>query len=631
MPEQAEMRVTDGQVDFSGGIDSGRVPTIQSEQNPTGLPRNQLAWLTNATVRGGGITQRTGWTKLATVHDGSALYQCGFMYDASALGGLPYLILSIGGRQYQVRVDTDNLVKDITGIAGNVNPATVAKGYHCQAERFLIIQAGDNVTLPLFWDGVTMRRSLGLLAYPGVSELPPATCMDYYMGRLWYAQGRQYTAGDIVRGPAGTLPYDYYDSALKVTENPMAIGGDGFVVPTEAGNIRALTHSANLDTALGQGQLFAMTRKSIYSLDVPVSRTDWVASTNSNQPLQRVVQINYGTPSDRSVVKVNGDLFYQTSEPGIRSLTMAVRYFQQWGNTGIANNEERLLQFNDRGLLPYGSGILWNNRLWQTALPIDTPVGVAHQAIIPLDFDIITTLGSKLAPAWEGMYEGLNFLQLFTGDFGGRERAFAVIHSRDDGSIQVWELTDYAKFENGDNRVSWWFETPAYTWWDTFKLKKLDSAELWFDKLFGTVDFTAYYRPDQDPCWHLWTSWQECAARSSAENVTNPTDYPTQSYREQYRATKAFPNPPIECSVTGRPSNVAYQFQVKIEVKGWCRIRGFMMHALPVSKQPFLGMTCGNTPTLGPKSVVVPGTKVLTTADGILITTDAGDSIQILP
>ncbi len=630
MADEAQIRITDGQVDFSGGIDSGRVPTIQSDQNPTGLPRNQLAWLTNATVRGGGITQRTAWTKLAKVHDGSVVYQGGAMYDASALGELPYLILSVGGRQYQIRVDTDNSVHDITGIPANVNPATVAKGYLCQAERFMIIQAGDNVTLPLFWDGVTMRRSHGLLPYPGVSELPPAGPMDYYMGRLWYAQGRQYTAGDIVKGPSGTAPYDYYDAVLKVTENPLAIGGDGFVVPTEAGNIRALTHSANLDTALGQGQLFAMTRKSIYSLDVPVSRLDWVASGNNNQPLQRVVQINYGTPSDRSVVKVNGDLFYQTSEPGIRSLTMAVRYFQQWGNTGIANNEERLLQFNDRSLLAFGSGILWNNRLWQTALPVTTPVGVAHQAIIPLDFDIITTLGAKLPPAWEGMYEGLDFLQLFTGDFGGRERAFAAIHSREDGSIQVWELTDYQKFENGDNRVSWWIETPAYTWGDSFKLKKLDSAELWIDKLFGTVDFTAYYRPDQDPCWHLWTSWQECAARNPAE-LGKDEPYPTQTYREQYRATKAFPTPPNECSVTGRPSNVGYQFQVKLEIKGWCRVRGLMLHAIPVVKQPFLGMTCGNVPVPGAAKPVPKTINVLSTADGVLLTTDGGEFIQILP
>lgn len=634
MAGSSELRLTDGQVDFSGGVDSGRVPTIQSDQNPTGLPRNQLAWLCNATVRGGGITQRTGWTNLATVNDGTAIYQGGFMYDATATGGFPYLVLSIGGHIYRVRVDTDNSVEDIS-IPGDFNPSDTPKAFFCQAERFLVIQAGDYLTnpvptLPLFWDGVTMRRSNGILPYPGTSEIPPAGPMDYYMGRLWYAQGRQYTAGDIVQGPSGTLPYNFYDSVLKVTENPLAIGGDGFIVPTEAGNIRALSHTANLDTALGQGQLFVFTRKSVYSLDVPVTRADWIASTSNNQPLQKVVQINYGTSSDRSVVKVNGDMFYQTAEPAIRSLTLAVRYFQQWGNTQISNNEERLLNFNDRGLMEFGSGILWDNRLWQTALPVRTPVGVAHQTIAPLDFDIISSLGTKLPPAWEGHYEGLDFLQLFTGDFGGNERAFAVVHSRLDDSIQVWELTDYQRAENGDNRISWYVEFPAYTWADLFKLKKLDSAELWIDKLFGTVDFTVYYRPDQDPCWHLWTSWKECAARNSEEDVNNPASYPLLPYREQYRATKVFPNPPVECSVTGRPSNIGYSFQVKIEIKGWCRIRGLMAHALPVAKQPFLGSVCAPASRLA-QSTVSTKVNILTTVGGDPIVSDDGGEIEILP
>src|SRR5262249_16452120 len=149
------------------------------------------------------------------------------------------------------------------------NPNTV-KAYFEQAEEFLIIQSGDNATLPLFWDGNTLRRSKGITdrtkgpPYPnGVNEIPAATAMDYFMGRLWYAQFRQYSAGDIVGGPSGSnvAPtfYNFRDSLLNVTENPLVLGGDGFTVPTQSGNIRALKHSANLDTALGQGQLFIFT------------------------------------------------------------------------------------------------------------------------------------------------------------------------------------------------------------------------------------------------------------------------------------------------------------------------------------------------------------------------------------
>lgn len=579
------VRITDGQWDFSGGIDSGRVTTIASELAPHGLQRNQLAWLTNATVRGGGILQRTGWRFRARVHNGNALFQGGFLYEPDFAD--PYLVVSIAGRIYQIRVDTDYSVVDITG--ASPNPALERQSFFVQAEKFLVIQAGDNATLPLIWDNATMRRSNGIGGAPP-NEIPAATAMDYYMGRLWYAQGRTYSAGDIVGGESGTSANDFRDAVLRVTENPLALGGDGFTVPTNAGNIRALKHSANLDTALGQGNLYVFTRKVIYALTVPVTRVEW---SQSKEPLQRVVQITNGTYGDRCIAQINGDLFYQSTD-GIRSLLLAIRYFQQWGNTPISENENRVLQFNDRSLMRFASAIEFDNRLWQTALPVDTVNGVASQAIIPLDFDLISSLQEKLPPAWEGMYEGLDVLQMFSGDFGGRERAFAVISSRVDDSIQVWEFTDAERFENGDNRVNWFIETPAYIFGKEFELKTLNGGEIWFDKLFGTVQVLVEYRVDADPCWIFWHETTICAARSTCEDVHNPICYPEQGFREGYKWPITLPEPPLNpCQeMNSRPSNIGYQFQVKITLKGWCRIRGILVHAIPVDKAPYDGLTC---------------------------------------
>src|ERR1035441_3921950 len=77
-------------------------------------------------------------------------------------------------------------------------PSSQPHAYFAQGEQFLVIQAGDGSTLPLFWDNSLIRRSLGLTGTP--RELPAAAAMTYYMGRLWYAYGdlRTYTAGDIV-------------------------------------------------------------------------------------------------------------------------------------------------------------------------------------------------------------------------------------------------------------------------------------------------------------------------------------------------------------------------------------------------------------------------------------------------
>ena len=699
-------------------------------------------------MRGGSISPRSGWQPLCTVHPGNALYQGGWLYDNSLQGGFPYLMLSIGGEMFQVRVDTDNSVVNLSAAFGISDPATVQEAFFTQGEEFMVKQAGDGITLPLFWDGTILRRSNGLNAtlgtvgnalgfnapniYPGpvpafvdidltpggysgavnqrffingnqdaqymqfvpanrinlrnsygavagtvlpagslvksyttgavlatllldsiipvgapingtyvtpncppqdvlingihlkaeavalpalaaghiyavninqtattnnpltstlqaALELPAATCMDYYMGRLWYAQDRTYTAGDIVGGDSGTTGTKKRDSILKVTENPLALAGDGFAVPTNAGLIRALRHTANLDTATGTGQLYAFTRTAVYSLNVPVTRADWV---NSKEPLQRVALITNGAYGDRGIVNVNGDLFFQSSD-GVRSLFVAIRNFGQWGNTPISSNIDRILNFNDRSLMRFASGIQFDNRLLEAQLPYMTAVGPAFKSLAVLDFDLLSTLSEKLPPAWEGNWNGMPVLQMFQGDFGGRQRAFAVV-LQEDGSIGVWEISKDDRRDNGDNRIEWKFETPAYEWGKIFELKKLDGLELWLDRIFGTVDILVEYRPDAEACWQFWNSTQLCSARTSCEDVDNPILYPCQPYGENDKFSLVFPTPPTpNCqSLNRRPMDRGYQFQCRVTVKGSCRVRGDMVFSVPEQRAPFLNMSC---------------------------------------
>lgn len=615
MPNSAVTAV-DGALDFSGGVDSIRVPTIQSEKNPNGLPRNSLAWLDNGRLRDGGITSRSGWLLRGTIHDGSALFQGKYMYHP--LGANPYEIYSIGGRIY--RVDCENFsVIDLSAIFSLTNPPNEPFANFVQGEEFLIIQAGDlglggpvipgttdlnGNTLPLFWDGATLRRSLGL---PG-GELPAALSMEYYMGRIWYAQGRQYTAGDIVQGPSGTLPYDFRDSILKVTENPMAIGGDGFVVPTQDGNIRALKAGGAIDAALGQGRLFVFTRKAVYALQVPVTRANWIAASNANQPLQTVVQLINGSVNDRSIVAVNGDLYYQSLEPGIRSLMQSVRYFNQPGNRQISANEQRILQFNNRELMRGSTGMLFDNRMYQSALPKQTPQGIVHQALIPMDFIPISSFGLDKEPIWEGMNEGIDILQLAVGDFGGRERAFATTVSRETGTIDLWEITNTSKTDKIDgeegNRFVTIVEFPALTWAGTIgelNLKKLVAAEFGIDRVSGTVNFFLQWRPDSQACYLDWTQWKICSPRNinetSTETVLNPVSYPLPECLESYRSNMVTPRPPENCaSATGRPAYIGYQMQCRLIFKGFCRIRSFQLHAEPFDRQLYSLITCTGEP-----------------------------------
>lgn len=689
--------MVDGSLDFSGGVNSYLATTLQSANNPNGLRRNQLSWADNCTVRGGGITQRNGWLRIGALPVVD-LYQGKFLYDPGQAN--PYFIYCIAGNVWKVDPDNPSAAINLSAVFGVTMPASLERVWFCQAEMFLVIQAGDGVTLPLFWDGAILRRSIGIvnnivpgpvvpapptvytfglpanlllpniafkipfigsttnvlisIPYPGVvgdigtmgvlgtfeimailpgnvitiktissnfenqnvaatpavtftinnsvvppipgggyNEIPTAGPMVYYMGRLWYAQGRRYIAGDIVGGPSGSLPYEFRDAVIHVTENPLALGGDGFTVPSESGNITALSYNANINTQLGQGQLYIFTEKQIYSLTVPVTRTDWTGATANNQPMQTVVQITNGSVNDRSIVAVNGDLFFQSLEPSIRSLQISVRNFQQWSNTPIAVNEQRILQFNDRGLLRFASGIEFDNRLIETALPFQCPVGVAHQALIPLNFDVISTLDQQLPPVWEGMYEGMAILELAEASFGGRQRAFATVWSEIDRNIQIWELTNFSRFEDVDNRVSWYIEFPAFTWGQEFEMKKLVSAELWFDKIFGEVNYWMDYRPDGDPCWYPWHQWKICTARDQCEDVHQPCPVYPKQLRESFRQTITLPLPPYVCeTVSGRPANIGFQFQCRLSIKGWCRCRGLLLKAQHVESELYNDLVC---------------------------------------
>lgn len=770
MAADSRSRITTGQIAFAGGVDSGKVPSLASDGNPNGLRPDQLAWANNSTVRGAGIHPRPGLSYLCTL-PANGLFQGASMYDPDE--DYPYIITSIAGVIYRIRVDTDNSVQNI-GISGNENPATPTKAYFCQGEQFMVIQAGDYTTLPLFWDGVSMVRSRGLqasaisgatftvpaigeavlatlgapyggepnqifqigayryqqiaynqryqvelvatgqtwpsvpespsgqtfslpagftlklladqstqaislvqaisgtldvsgppftstpitgyfnsatlsavgydytygsfvfpngstvnefrlqltadfLAAPGANEvwlvnlddpragevvttdteasqLPAGGPMDYYMGRLWVANGREYVAGDIVGlTTSGNGQYDFRDSILAMTENTYTVSGGAFIVPNNSGNITALSHPANVDSALGEGALKVFTRKAIYSTTVTPDRTAWISLQT---PLQRIEQLNYGTGADRSVVPVNGDLFYRSID-GVRSLIEAVRYFSQWGNTPISNEMERVVSVDDKGLLDFASSIVFNNRLLMTCQPYQTDYGVAHKGIMSLDFDVLSSMSGKLPPAWEGVWEGLRILQLLKGDFGGQERAFAIVHSTLSGNLEVWEITEAGEEDSGrlgDNRIVWSFETPSYDFGSPFSYKTLESLEIWADEMSGRCEFKVEYKNDQNPCWNFWYYWVECAAKNECESNGTDCDYATQTYPPQYRVPMTLPKPQAYTdNSSNRPSNVGCSFQLRVWIKGYCRIRGLKVHASPFDKPLYENMVCGTS------------------------------------
>jgi hypothetical protein len=599
------MRLICSQLDFSGGINSNVVPIRSSDGIPHGLMDSQLSWANNCQMRGGGVYPRFGWVPVVESAPWSGIFQGGAFYQPDE--GEPQLIVAVSGRIYRIRTDTDFSVEDISAVSGFTMDPTQPQYYFAQAEKWLVIQDGTIVTNPLFFytndDGsiANMSQSNGFVGVNNpANQIPPAGPMDYYQQRLWYAFGRFYAAGDIVfNQTSGTAGNDFRDSVLAVTENPVPSGGDAFVTPISSGNIRWLRHAANLDSTLGQTNLFIGTRNAIFACNAPITRADWIAATLANMPLQTVALVGAGAYSERGATPINNDiLFCSTPDGDVRSLQTAVRQFNVPGQIPISNNVNRALDFNDRALLHLTSSIYFDTKFYQTVLPFSTPVGTAFKGIISLDYNPLSSLQESLPPIWESVLEGLNILQMFQANIAGRDRAFAMVYGAT-GGIDLWEFTVVEKFNQNDfgqARTQWSFETAAYAWGDTRLLKEIETFKFWIDRLVGTVEFRLEFKPDQYPCWLPWRSWKECSASDCTELFDSPcmpTGYPTTPFCELFKSNMTMPKPPTTCiPSSGRSANLAYTFQLRLTVKGWCRIRGIFGYALPKLEAPFSGIIC---------------------------------------
>lgn len=143
---------------FEAGINSGVQPLL--------LPKNQLAFGTNCTVRGAFLTDRPKYLRLTLNFNGDAQleervtqrnFQGACFYKSDT--GLASIIAAIGGGLFQFSiVGNAATVRDVS-IPGDPNPPSQPIAWLWQSENYVIVNDGQS--LPIFFDGNTSRRSYG--------------------------------------------------------------------------------------------------------------------------------------------------------------------------------------------------------------------------------------------------------------------------------------------------------------------------------------------------------------------------------------------------------------------------------------------------------------------------------------
>lgn len=455
--------------------------------------------------------------------------------------------------------------------------------------------AGNTITIINLDDTASGTRgptgTAGVGQLSTVDELPPGRMGAYGMGRnvMSLVDGQSYIISDIVGGSSGTPANSYRDSVLKVTENFYELGGGVFRIPGVAGDIRAIIFPAVLDSAFGQGPCQILTPDRCFSINVPIDRTDWQTITN---PIQQQSLIANGGLGQNNTIVVEGDIQFRSVD-GWRSLVFGRVQFTDIGaNTPMSHEVDRIIENDNIELLSYGSAIYFDSRVLWTAVPTASSQGVFHPALVAQNKDPQSSINRKEQAIYDGLWTGLNILQLVSGKSLGKDRGFAFglnVADEENPKIELYELlpTGQLHYDSGNIPITWQVESPVM-----FKepperrtFKRLVDGEIEIDQVTGTVAFQVFYKPDNYPCWQYWHSWTLCVQEGEG---LQPGFFPRVGFNE--------PSPTPCDAFTNRPFREFYSCQVKLVLTGHCRILSVNLRAITIPEPKMAPAICGPCP-----------------------------------
>ena len=301
-----------------------------------------------------------------------------------------------------------------------------------------------------------------------------------------------------------------------------------------------------------------------------------------------------GPLAQNSTINVNSDTMFRSTN-GLGSLILGRREFTQSisGNTAVSEEMVRVFNSDNKKLLPYGSAINFDNRVLFTCSPQASSQGVFHSGMVALNLDSISSMRGKEPPVYDGMWTGVNALQLTQGNFGGIDRAFAFTFNVALSKIELYEIlpTGSSSFDDGGIPITWLMESSSLFREDVKPknvMLQLSGGEFAVDEVVGTVVFQVFFKPDQfgaygqESCWIPWHTFSICASSGS-----KPLYYPRLGLPEP-SADLCIPQLEI-------PARNGYTFQVRWIISGKCRLLRANFSAVTQMLPKFAAPICNAT------------------------------------
>jgi len=463
---------------------------------------------------------------VALIWDGDDLYRSGVgpAGSAGAASQLhtidPGTIMAYGqGRLFVASPDRTEITAGDIVFGGSTSQFEITSGTHT-ANRYRVTTASANGFV--LNDIVTISGHSSSSGVNGTWEIAVIHSSTQFDIDLTDSSAKG-TGGFVTKANVGSE-----SDLLRFSETTYLTEGGALQIPSFMGRITAMIFMPIQDTSTGQGDLLVFCERGTASFAVSAPREQW----KSTPGFQRVVFQNIGATGPASLATDNGDVFFRAFD-GMRSYRNARAEINSFGQVPISAEMNSVLNYDTKSLLTEVSAITFDNRLLFTASPsidysglnptVATKQPVTFSKIVALDFTTLATVGAKRSASYDGMWGGLNVLQLVSGLVNGRPEAFAFAYDFTNGRLNVlWKLTTDAPFDHplstGAQRIQSILETRAYSFGTPSEQKKMIRADFWLSDILDRVDVNVYWRPDQYPCWRSWHSFSRCATVDTCIN-----------------------------------------------------------------------------------------------------------------
>lgn len=518
------------------GMNSGRAPGL--------IGTDQMAYLKNWTIRGGRMRVRSRWVRRKTIYEGMPQGFQVFSQTGEMLVSVGGQIIRLDCRNWSMTPLTDNSTR---------NSSSGLYAYFCETDGSIVIQ--DGRSWPLVYDGSTFRRFTDEQG----DTLPVGTCMAYGSGRLAVAIGN----GRLVR--IGDIKQNAHQSELEFTETARLLGGGDLAYPER---VMALTHVPIVDTSSGKGPLLVGLARRLFSVrtDIP-SRDAWANADG----FETEVFNQHGITGHVAHAQVNQDVYFRAVD-GLRSVRLTVGDYGSAGATPISREMALRFDRDTEWMLDGCSAAYFDNRLVMTHSPrlLENRRPI-HAGVVSLNFDLLSEIGQKSQPAFDGEWSGVAVVQVGTGLVDGERRLFALCREGDANSI--WEMLpdrtariDVSRGIYAEDAPRAVAETPVYYGDDPNRLMNFDHARLWCKELRGYARVDVKFRMDGATAWTLLDTFRMQSATSTFENPQ-----PTESRGPLTTRRASDAKDATRKTVANRGPGVQLRFEVcgQVQIERW--------------------------------------------------------------